>query len=297
MRLIVIVFLTIMSLAQFASAQVDSAQVDNTMREIYERMEQIEQDLARASQEPSAVDQIIESLGNLAEGDLTALTPEIREMLLNNPELLARLSDPEAGEEEMSLIEDDIRRLLYSEEDGLDQLLENNPEIMERLIEEPETLENLIREFVGAEDDLAGLFSDVEQQMAQTESDIVRLIELVGEAEQSMAAAQAQSQNEGDSAPSMGQVPPRAPQGTDAQSEEYDPDAAPEPESSGARTNEDDPNAWTADLPGRAQQAARDASVGERPDGWEGEMSEFYRLLSQAATRAAEERRIRGSDD
>lgn len=290
MRFITIVFIFLFSFVASAQAQVDPSQVDNTMRGIQEAMRDIEQALADASQEPPSVEDMLSSLDDAQGGNIEALHPALRELLMSHPELLAELLAPEAGDDQRRALEDNIRRMLYSEEDGLTHLLENNPEILERLVAQPEHLESMIQEFAGQEDDLEHLFNNIEGQMLETESEIARLIELVEEAQQSMASEGSQSQNEGDSSSSTGEGAPEPPQGTDEQSGSQPGDGASETDSSGNPEGTDDPNAWTADLPERAQEAARDAASPRRPEGWEDEIDEYYRLLARLSREYRERR-------
>jgi hypothetical protein len=278
--------LFILIFSSIAQAQITPEQVDELMRNIRDSMRETEQLLARASTPPISAEDLFNDLLDFAEGE--EITPLLREFLESNPRLLAELSNPDANEEQLEETEDEIRRLLYAEDRGLEQFFEANPEVIERFFDDEENLEALLEEFLHAELDLEGLFHETEGSMAQTEEELIRLIELVEEAS-NMQPSPSQSQGQNDE-----NLQQQDNQGTDPQTGSDQPTDEQQAQNSGqvgsGNQGIEDPNAWIADLPEQMQQAARDATQGDRPQGYEAELEEFYRLLAQQA-RLQRERR------
>jgi len=274
-----------------AQAQVSPEQIDQLMREIRDGMRETEQLLARASRPATSIDNLIEDLLSVAEGE--SVPSILREFLMNNPDLLAELLEPEANEERLLELEDDIRRLFYTEDNGVEQFLTEHPEVLEQLVTDEELLNKILQSFLSTENDLEDLFQDTEQSMTQTESDLERLIELVEEAGDSMQQ-QSQQQGQGQDQEDLQQENSTegTEEGSDSQTDEYNPSSS-ESGSSGSQ-GEEDPDAWIADLPEEMQEAARDATQSRHPEGYERELAEFYKALARMA-RQVRERQEQGN--
>lgn len=164
--------------APIASAQTLD-DVDKMMREIRDKMRDLEQSLARASLDPADTESLVDMLARAAEsGDTANLPPELQDFLRNNPDVLSRLATPEgATAEEQSKVESEIRELL-GQDDGVQKLLEENPELLNKLLDDQEALTESLKKHVEVEDDIKRLFEQTQNGMEQTEEEIKKLIEL-----------------------------------------------------------------------------------------------------------------------
>ena len=273
-------------LATSAAQAQEDPDPQELMKEIQERMREIEQRLARASLEPEDLATIIHQLRDAVENQNFDELPEsLSEFLESNPDLLARLQNPNASEEELREAEDDVRRLLELDPEGLENLLSDNPEILERLLDSQEEVEEALRQHQQAQNDLERLFRDTEDRMRMTEDEIERLIELAHEMQEQMCCSGSQSSREQLEQEREEQELGEEPEHADGDEQEYDPQGD-RPEDETADSDSPDPDAW--DIPGLPQRDVenyRDAQSGQNPRGYEAESNAYMRELARAAAR------------
>lgn len=267
-------------------------EAEQLMNSISEKMRQLEQMLAKASLEPEDLGIIMEQLKEAAKNkDFSRLPRSLREFLLNNPDLLAKLKNPDQTDDDLLQTEDEIRRLLATNENGLEELLRENPEMLERLLEQQDSMEEALREHSQAENDLERLFNRTGEQMKSTEGDIEKLMELAEQMQQQMNQQaqdnrdqlnqpQPQPQGEGDRQTENDSV--EEPQGEGA---EENPQGRPGTDSTGRPLAQRDPEAWDMILPRALRERGADPTAAPRPRGWEAEASRYFRLLAEQARR------------
>lgn len=278
-------------------------EAEQLMNSIADKMRQLEQMLAKASLEPDDLSAIMEQLRHAAEEkNFTHLPRSLREFLLNNPDLLAKLKNPQQTGDDLLQTEDEIRRLLATKKDGLEELLRENPEMLERLLEQQDTMEEALRQHNQVENDLERLFDQTAEQMKSTEGDIEKLMDLAEQMQQQMNQ---QAQNNRDQL-NQPQPQPQEQEG-DRQTEndsvedpqgqgaEENPQGRPGTDATGRPLGQNDPEAWDMILPRTERERNQDPSATPKPRGWEAEASRYFRLLAEQARkeREREERRRR----
>ncbi len=274
--------------------QMAPEEAQQLMNSIAEKMRQLEQMLAKASLEPEDLGMLMEQLKQASEDkNFDHLPRTLREFLLNNPDLLAKLQNPDAQGDSLRAAEDEIRRLLATEEDGLAQLLRENPEILERLLSQEDAMEDALEKHSRLQNDLKRLFDETSRQMESTEGDIQKLMDLAQQMQQQMNQ---QAQNQQDQLKQEREQEQRDRQRDNGvenpEGQDQNPEGAPDSENPGLRSGQNDPDGWEAFLPGAERERSLDASREAVPKRWEAETARYYRLLAEQA-RIERERRER----
>lgn len=270
-------------------------EAEQLMRSIGDRMRELEQMLAKASLEPDDLAAVIEQLKHAAnEKDFERLPRTLREFLLNNPDLLAKLKNPEAEGDELLQTEDEIRRLLATEENAIEKLLKENPDMLERMLEKQEMMQEALQQHNSMENDLDRLFRQTSEGMKSTEQDIEKLMDLAQQMQQQMNQ-QAQQQRDQlqqeqdhqrqqkERETENGSV--EGPDGKDDVNPSSKPGA---PDSVHGDLGKVDPEAWDMILPRTMRERGTHPGSNPAPRGWSAEAAEYFRKLAQQARRERE---------
>lgn len=276
-------------------AQPSAQEAEALMKAINDRMRDLEQELAKAAREPESLNSIVSLLKDLvAKGQVDQLPQSLKDFLFNNPDLLAKLKNPSGTPEEQRKVEDEIRKLLAEKDNGLEELLKQNPEMLKRLLEQQDLVENALRKHAEAENDIQRLFRKTEQGMHTAEDDIKKLIEMAQQMQQQMNQGQQPQEQEGDK-PKPGEENKRPENQNDntnrpnqAPNEYSPPPAGPHM----ARPNEPDPAAWDLALPETELSGAAGTSASPKPEGYETEAERYYSMLAKIQ---AQERQTHGA--
>lgn len=286
--------------------EMSAEEAERLMNAINEKMRALEQMLAKASLQPEELSTIIEQLRHAVENNETDKLPRsLREFLLNNPDLLAKLKNPDAQGDDLRKLEDEIRRLLATEDQGLERLLQQNPEMLQRLLQEQGQIEEALRNHAQVENDLQNLFKRTSDEMESTEGDIEKLIELAEKMQQQMNGQGQPQDGQQLQQPQPGQKPEDGqdqgnqndqagnnPQGAE---QNYDANGNPIPSPTGAGTKPDK-NAWDTVLPRSAKERGTDPNAQAKPKDWAPEAAEYFRMLAEQA-RIERERAERNRGD
>jgi len=276
------------------SQEMSPQEAEQLMNSIGEKMRQLEQMLAKASLEPEDLSTLIEQLKLAAEDkDFDHLPRTLREFLLNNPDLLAKLKNPDAEGDSLLATEDEIRRLLATEDDGLAQLLRQNPEMLERLLSQEDAMGDALRAHNEAENNLRRLFDETSRQMESTEGDIQRLMELAEQMQQQMNQQAQGNQNQPNQPQDESQPGERRPDNQndsveDPQGQDQNPEGSPESGTPRAGSGQNDPDAWELFLPRSERERGSDTSRNAAPRRWKAETARYFRLLAEQARRERE---------
>lgn len=273
--------------------------VDKLMNEIHQKMKNLEQDLAKASLEPSSIKNVLSQLLELAkQNKLDSIPNSVKDFFLANPEMLAKLKNPNADQETLRSIEDNIRRKLAEDEKNLAALLQENPQILQNLMNDENALKNAMEKYTETENDLKKLFDDTSSEMKSTEDEIKKLIEMAQQmqnqmnksAEQQKEQLQQEKEREeqqGEHKNDNGSVnDPKDPAKKEL------PNGGAEQPKQGNRNNVFDPRAWDAFLPKAILDAARTAAAEPAPSKYQLEANRYFQMLAKAA-RLERERRER----
>lgn len=273
--------------ATASAQQMGPDEAEQLMAQVQESMRQLEQMLAKASLKPDDLQTIIDQLRDAVRDNQTDQLPRsLREFLLNNPDLLAKLKDPTAQGQDLRDIEDDIRRMLATDNDGLEKMLRQNPEMLKRLLEEQNELQRALEQHSEVENNLRRLFEQTEQQMHSTEDDIKKLIELAEQMQQQMnqsPSQQPQDQLQQDQQNQQEQQQNQNDQVNDPNQQQQMPTTPPQGQDGQRRPGERDPNAWDMPLPATEIGPAAAGARGAQPPGYEREAAEYFRALARAA--------------
>lgn len=273
-----------------AQAQMGADEIDQLMKQIRDQMRELEQDLAKASLDPADTEQLMEMLKRAVDsGDTTSLPPELQDFLRNNPDVLGKLAAPEgATAEEQRAVEESIREMLKSD-DGVQKLLEENPELLQKLLDDQDALTEALKNHVRVEDDIKRLFEQANQTMRSTEQQLKDLIEL---AEQMQQQQQGQGQPQDGNPMEQPGEQPGGEQGERPQHQEGNQDnqnPAPDeyqapPSQTGGAQGTRDPRAWNDVTPTR-DQGDRTASANQpNPNGYDEDWEALSRALGEAAS-------------
>lgn len=279
--------------------QMSPEEAEQLMNSIAEKMRDLEQMLAKASLAPQDLSMLIEQLKEAAaENDFEHLPRSLREFLLNNPDLLAKLKNPDADGDSLLQTEDEIRRLLATKDDGLEQLLRENPEMLERLLTQEGAMEEALQEHSNLENNLQRLFDQTSQQMESTEGDIEKLMDLAQQMQQQMnqqAEQQKQDQLNQENQPQPGERQTENEGAENSNGQEENPNGSPEAGSPRGLGGQEDPNAWDMILPRSERERGTTPGTQPTPRGYEAETARYFRLLAQQARKERErqERRER----
>jgi len=269
--------------------QMSPEETKQLMDAISQKMRDLEQMLAKASLQPEDLAMIIDQLKTaVQEKDYDRLPGSLREFLLNNPQLLSQLKNPEQSGEELQQTEDEIRRLLATDDHGVEKLLKDNPEMLERLLQQQDKMEEALKEHSSMENNLERLFNRTSDQMESTEGDIQKLIEAAEQMQQQMNQSAQQQQNQ------LNQPSPSPkPDGqnnndndsvTDPKGQEQNPESGPDsgktPTGPSATT---DQNAWDTILPRVGKERGTDPTRQPTPKGWASEAASYFKLLAEQA--------------
>ena len=290
--------------ANYLRAQEMSAEeAERLMNAINEKMRELEQMLAKASLEPEQLSTIIEQLRHAVDNNETDQLPRsLREFLLNNPDLLAKLKNPDAQGDDLLKVEDEIRRLLATEDQGLERLLQQNPEMLQRLLQEQDQIEDALRNHAQLENDLQNLFKRTTDEMESTEGDIEKLIELAQKMQQQMNGQGQDPGNKLDQPkPGEGEKPGEQDQNKQNNEGQEGQNAQENYEANGSQGNptgaggNQDPAAWDTILPRTRKEQGTDPNAQPKPKGWAAEAAKYFELLAKQARIERERARAAGN--
>lgn len=275
-----VALLCVLMFPSFMSAQDFNIEQDTQelMRQISEKMRQVEQALARASLEPENIIDALRQLQDMQrDGQLDTLPPSLLDFINQNREWLSQRS----SNSELELTEREIERLLENDPSGM-ELLNRFPNMLHEMMEDEDTLKELIENFQREENDLDELFNRTENTMRQTESDIERLLEMA----QAMQSQMNQSSRQNlDQLENMR----RQSEQRNQQSETQEGDdrgnggaSSSEPNNAGDSTDPDLDGWDIPGLPRREVESFRNSQRGSRPNGYEAESDAYFRMLAQA---------------
>lgn len=278
-----IFFLIFIIFIPITSAQEAENNPQEKMDQINQRMKEIEQLLARASLKENDLNLLLEQLKNYQSGD--PVPHLLNEFLLDNPEILAKLKNPNGNQEELLKTEDEIRRLFALEAEGPRIFLQENPNILKELLQNS-LFEEILRKHIKKENDLKKLFNQVENHMAETEKDIAELIKQAEEMQQQMnqKSPNNQKQLQQDELdlknfPKLNeQIDPKSKNPKESTGEGIE-------EKKGISLKDIPQDAWDTILPRTDYSAASSPFAQQKPEGWEAEAEAYFLELAKQAFR------------